>query len=68
LAAFRVERPESPAEGEPGASAPRRSLEEIAPEEIFRRLHAERCAGDPSPELLGAFRELLEAACAEDGA
>ena len=36
------------------------ALEELTPEQVFRRLYATRFPGDPSGELLGAFHELLD--------
>jgi exonuclease SbcD len=42
-----------------------RTLSDLAPEEVFRQCFARRYEGAPSPALLSAFREVLEAARSE---
>ncbi len=50
-----------------GEAAPGRSLEELTPEQVFRARYARDFEGDPPPELLEAFHELLEAARRGEG-
>ncbi len=45
-----------------GAAQPERDLEELEPESVFGLLWQKQCEGEPPPEMLSAFRELVEGA------
>jgi exonuclease SbcD len=46
----------------PGSELPSAELGDLAPEEVFRAAHRRARGDEPGPDLLAAFRELLEAA------
>ncbi len=50
-----------PAKDTSDDAEPEQRLEELSPDEVFRRCYQRQYEGEPAPELWGAFHELLEA-------